>query len=308
MGNILVTGCAGFIGSHVVDALLVRGHSVVGLDLLTYAGSIDNLENSIEEIEFYCGDICHSNFVDEIIKRHKIECIMNFAAETHVDNSIDDAAPFMRTNIEGVMSLLEICRKNNTMLFHVSTDEVYGSTQEGSFLENDRLNPRNPYSASKAAAEHLVTSYNNTFGVRYKMVRMSNNFGPRQNSEKFIPTILRNLAAGNRIPLYGDGKNVRDWLYVKDCAKILCDILEDGNDNDVYNVSFNNEHENIYVINMILKIMKLKFDDHVEFVSDRLGHDFRYSIDSNKMRNIVKTKPSSFKDALIETMEFYCEK
>ncbi len=306
LSNILVTGCAGFIGSHTVDKLVGSGYSVVGLDLLTYAGNINNLSSSINDITFYEGDICDSALVKKIVDDHDIGCIINFAAETHVDNSIVDASEFIRTNVEGVRNLLDVCKNSGTLFFQISTDEVYGSCEIGSFSETDKLEPRNPYSASKAAAEHLVTSYRNTFDIDYLMVRMSNNFGPRQNSEKFIPTILNSLSRGDKIPIYGDGKNVRDWLYVKDCAEIICKLLELAPINQTYNISFNNERENIYVVNKLLGILELEFDECATFVKDRPGHDFRYSISSKKMKSVVKVTPTDFTVALKDTVEFYC--
>ena len=304
--NILVTGCAGFIGSHTVDRLVSTGYTVIGLDLLTYAGNMSNLSQSIDDITFYEGDICDHSLVKNIVNAHKIDCIINFAAETHVDNSIVDASEFIRTNVEGVRNLLDISKESNIMMYQISTDEVYGSCEIGSFSEDDKLEPRNPYSASKAAAEHLVTSYRNTFGIDYLMVRMSNNFGPRQNSEKFMPTILNSLSKGDKIPIYGNGKNVRDWLYVKDCAHIICKLLEFAPINQVYNISFNNERENVYIVNKLLGILSLEFEDCTSFVKDRLGHDFRYSINSKKMKSVIKISPTDFTKALKETVEFYC--
>ena len=193
--NLLITGCAGFIGSHAVDHFLDVGHNVVGVDCFTYAASLDNLKSALADKNFtlYETDICDTNKIIEYCADHKIDWIVNFAAETHVDNSIESCEKFIHSNIVGVQSLLECCRELGIKLFHISTDEVYGSIKSGSFSENDKLNPKNPYSATKAAAEHLVQSYENTYGVEFIIVRPSNNFGPRQNKEKFIPTILTSL-------------------------------------------------------------------------------------------------------------------
>ena len=302
MKNILVTGCAGFIGSHTVDALLAVGHNIVGVDCLTYAASKENMNSFINEIEFYEVDIVNKEKMSRIVEKHNIDWIINFAAETHVDNSINSAAPFLHSNINGVYSLLEVCRQFDCRFFQISTDEVYGSTRDGSFVETDKLNPRNPYAATKAAAEHLVTSFFNTYGLEYKIVRMSNNFGPRQHREKFIPTILRSLKNNQKIPIYGDGKNIRDWFYVKDCAKSIVEVLNNGKINEAYNLSLQNEMENIEIVGLILDVLELPFEENTTFVEDRLGHDFRYSIDNKKLLNLKKQKPTNFKQCLLETI------
>ena len=303
--NIMVTGCAGFIGSHFTD-LLSKKYNVVGIDLMTYAAKKENMSQFQDKITFYKADIADFNTIERIVKDHKIDWIINFAAETHVDNSINSSEKFLRSNIAGVHSLLEVCRLHNCGIFQISTDEVYGSIKDGSFVESDKLNPRNPYSATKAAAEHLITSYNNTYGVTYKMVRMSNNFGPRQNKEKFIPTILRSLGENKKIPVYGDGKNIRDWFYVKDCAKCILSVFENDFVNETYNLTLVNEKENIEVVDTILRILQKNLADHVEFVRDRLGHDFRYSIDNNKfINNIGVVSETDFTKAITETIEYY---
>ena len=305
--NIMITGCAGFIGSHAVECFLEAGYKVVGVDCLSYAGSTSNMEAFIDKIKFYQADITDTNSIKEYVRRHSIEWIINFAAETHVDNSINSVEPFIHSNINGVSSLLQICREQKCKLFQISTDEVYGSTVDGTFFETDTLNPRNPYSATKAAAEHLVTSYQNTYGLDYKMVRMSNNFGPRQHKEKFIPTILRSLKKGCKIPIYGDGKNVRDWFYVKDCVQCILQIFENGQDNQVYNLSLQNELENIEVVKNILQIKGLSFEENVSFVTDRMGHDFRYSINNDKLMSLASIQQTDFNDALKTTMDSFDE-
>ena len=301
--SIIVTGCAGFIGSHTTEELLSRGYNVTGIDCLTYAGSMKNMDNFIQDIDFYEIDIGWTDRIVDIAKDNKIEWIINFAAETHVDNSITSVQPFIHSNINGVASLLEVCRKAGCKMLHISTDEVYGSTTDGSFIETDNFNPRNPYSATKTAAEHLVTSFHNTYGTEYKMTRMSNNFGPRQHQEKFIPTILRSIKQGKKIPVYGDGKNIRDWFYVKDCAKCVVDVLEKGKMNEVYNLTLQNELENIEIVSIILEQLGLNFDETVEFVEDRLGHDFRYSIDNTKFLQISDVQPTSFQESLEQTIK-----
>lgn len=301
--NIIITGCAGFIGSHTVEKFLLDGHNIIGVDCMTYAASKENMSNFINKIRFYEIDITNQDKIRQIVKKYNIEWIVNFAAETHVDNSINSVTPFLHSNINGVYSLLEVCRTEGCRLFQISTDEVYGSIVEGSFKETDNFNPRNPYSATKAAAEHLVTSYHNTYGLEYKIVRMSNNFGPRQNKEKFIPTIIRSLKKNKKIPIYGDGKNIRDWFYVKDCAKCILEVFDNGQLNQVYNLSLEDEKENIEVVRTILDIMDYSFDENVEYVKDRPGHDFRYSIDNKKFSKLKNIKRTDFKQALIEIIK-----
>lgn len=301
--NVIVTGCAGFIGSHTTEELLSRGHTVIGVDSMTYAASEENMKEFIDSIDFHNIDINDTEKIHNIVTTHGVEWIINFAAETHVDNSIVSVEPFIRSNIDGVFSLLEVCRNTGCKILHISTDEIYGSATKGSFTETDNFNPKNPYSATKASAEHLVTSFHNTYGVEYKMTRMSNNFGPRQHQEKFIPTILRSLRSNKKIPIYGDGKNIRDWFYVKDCAKCVVDVLELGEMNEVYNLTLQNELENIEVVNIILEEFDLDPQENIEFVADRLGHDFRYSIDNEKFLGISSRKPTDFRKSLQQTIK-----
>ena len=307
--NIMITGCAGFIGSHAVDVFLKAGHTIIGIDKMTYAGTDENMKTFKDKISFYKADIGDRALMQKIIADHKIEWIINFAAESHVDRSIDAADQFLHSNIGGVHSLLEACRLLGCKMFQISTDEVYGSTIDGSFIETDKLCPRNPYSATKAAAEHLVTSYHTTHGVEYKMVRMSNNFGPRQHKEKLIPTILRSIVAEKKIPIYGTGKNVRDWFYVEDCATCILEVFNNGNLNETYNLSLSNEKENVEVIATILNLIDKEFQSNVEFVIDRKGHDFRYSIDASKLMGLNQgIEATNFEEALLKTMAHYEEK
>lgn len=307
MNNFLVTGCAGFIGSHAVDLLLSHGHKVCGVDKLTYAGNIDNLDTSLanENFTFYQSDICDRSYIEKLINTYKTDCIINFAAESHVDNSIKGSDSFIFSNIIGVKELLEICKNRDIKFCQISTDEVYGSITTGSFSESDVLSPKNYYSATKAAAEHIVTAYHNTFNIDYLIVRMSNNYGPRQHGEKFLPTIVNSINNNKRIPLYGKGDNIRDWIYVKDSVRIIYNLIMRERYNDIYNISFNDERKNIDVIRAVLEYLNLDFDSSVEFVDDRLGHDFRYSIDNNKMSSLVRFKPTSFQDGLEQTIDFY---
>ena len=311
MNNFLITGCAGFIGSHAVDIFLANGHTVIGVDKLTYAGSLGNIDHHFdnENFQFFHVDICNTEAIKFICQKHKVDCIVNFAAESHVDNSMLGADAFILSNIHGVKSLLEVCKNENIQICHISTDEVYGSIKEGSFNEDSVLSPQNYYSATKAGAEHVVTACNNTFGVRYLIVRMSNNYGPRQHEEKFIPTILQSIKAKKKIPLYGDGKNVRDWLYVKDSVKVIYNIVTASPtlNNETYNISFENETANTEVILELLRYFNLNFDENVEFVKDRPGHDFRYSITNDKMMPFVDFEPTSFQDGIKETIEYFLQ-
>jgi dTDP-glucose 4,6-dehydratase len=302
MQNILVTGCAGFIGSHFVETCLKNGHKVVGVDCMTYAGKYSNMASFIDKIKFYKENICNFQKMVDIVQRNNVEIIFNFAAETHVDNSILSSEEFISSNIIGVKSLLEACRSTGTKLIQISTDEVYGSTKSGSFDELSRLNPRNPYSATKAAAEHLVTAYSETHGVNFKLVRMSNNFGPRQDSEKFLPTIIRSIRDKKKIPVYGDGSNIRDWLYVKDGSALIYTVFKKGKYGNAYNVTYNNEMTNIELIKKVTDAMNVDFDSCIQFVKDRPGHDFRYSINNEKLRSLGIQPATKFKHCLIETI------
>ena len=308
MKSVIITGCAGFIGSHTTEIFLEAGYNVVGVDAMTYASSRKNMDTFIDDITFFESDICDTETMKEIVKDFNISWIINFAAETHVDNSIESCESFIHSNIVGVQSLLEVCRTTGCGILQISTDEVYGSIREGESQENDRLDPRNPYSATKAAAEHLVTSYNNTYGIPYKMVRMSNNFGPRQHKEKFLPTILRKLSANQKIPVYGDGSNIRDWFYVRDCASLIKIVHERGILKNVYNLTYNNEMTNIEIVKMILEMRADRFEECVEFVEDSLGHDFRYAMSNSKVKRLGSSLSTSMQDALCETIAFYEEK
>lgn len=307
--NILLTGCAGFIGSHATDEFLKNGYTVVGVDSLTYAGNIENLKNQKDNprFSFYKKDICDTDSILQYCQDYNVKYIVNFAAETHVDNSIKSCDSFIHSNINGVKSLLECCRELNIKLFHISTDEVYGSINQNSFYEEDKLAPMNPYSATKAAAEHLITSYHNTYGVEYIIVRPSNNYGPRQNSEKFIPTILECILNRRKIPIYGNGKNIRDWLFVKDNVSAIRFILENSSLNETYNITASQEMENIEIVSRIIGHFNLEFDNAAEFVNDRPGHDFRYSINNDKLLSLGFKFDSIFNRNLEETIQFYCK-
>ncbi len=300
---VTITGCAGFIGSHATDLYLHNGFGVYGVDKFTYAAKESNLAESQKNSKFICarGDICDQPLMETML-RHS-PWVINFAAETHVDNSISSSDDFIETNIRGVQSILEACRKTGTKLLHISTDEVYGSISYGSHHEASNLNPKNPYSATKAAADHLIKSYANTYGIEYIIVRPSNNFGPRQHSEKFLPTIVRSLKEGKKIPMYGDGSNVRDWLYVKDNVAAIYHIMKHSDLNQTYNITRKKELPNLEICREVCDILGKDPDKHIEFVSDRPGHDFRYSITNDKLKSLGFESKSLFKDALSETVQ-----
>jgi len=265
---VIITGGAGFLGSHAVDHFLSMKYKVYVADCFTYAASKDNLYDATSNPRFFLRyfDICKFVDMSSLCKESKAEWIVNFAAETHVDNSIKNANSFIKSNISGVKNLLEVCKKYKKKLLHISTDEVYGSRNEGFFTETDTLNPMNPYSATKAAAEHLIRSYANTHGIEYIIVRPSNNFGPRQHAEKFLPTIVRSITSGKMIPIYGNGENVRDWLYVKDCVKIIEKILTSGILNETFNITTNNHLTNIELVRKILDDYNLDLT-HIQSLS-----------------------------------------
>ena len=302
--NFLVTGCAGFIGSHMVDFLLEREYTVTGVDCFTYAASHDNIESALSNNKFhmYRADICNTSAVKDMCESHDIDWILNFAAETHVDNSINDCQDFIMSNIVGTQSLLNICRDTGIKMLHVSTDEVYGSRKEGSFIETDNMEPRNPYSATKAGAEYLINSYANTYGTNVAIVRPSNNFGPRQHNEKFLPTIIRSLSAGKKIPVYGQGINVRDWLFVKDNVKAIYHIIRNAESRGVYNITSKNEMTNIDMVKSVCNIMEVDWTNCVVYVSDRSGHDFRYSIDNSRLLESGCVFDSDFFENLKDTI------
>ena len=287
--TILVTGCAGFIGSHVTDELLEAGYRVIGYDAFTYAGKESNLKKANEYSTFTLvrGDINDSSLLSSTIKKYSVDCIINLAAETHVDNSIKSSDVFVNTNIMGVKTILDICRETSCLLVHFSTDEVYGVSPLGMpFKETDALNPRNPYSATKAAADHMIFAYANTYGIKYIVIRPSNNFGSRQHSEKFIPTIMNSIMVGKKIPLYGKGNQIREWTSVVETAKATRFILENSKDNQIYNITSGMHLRNKDVIILICKELGISAEDHIEYVQDRLGHDLRYAVSSEELHKL----------------------
>ena len=315
--KILVTGGAGFIGSALVRLLLnrdcpqaVKGLSldkkVVVVDKLTYAGDLKRLEEVKGKYKFYKADICDKKRIESIFKKEKPDIIVHFAAQTHVDRSIIDATPFIETNVKGTQVLLDIARKHKIRkLVHISSDEVYGDIEKGKFTEDSPLKPNNPYAASKAAADLLIKSYIRTYGFPAVIIRPCNNYGLWQYPEKLIPLAVLKILKNEKISLYADGRNRREWLYVEDCAEGILKILKKGKIGKIYNLGSGCEMENIVVASMLLKILN-KESGMVEFVKDRPGHDIRYSLDSSKVRREINWSPKfNFIDGLKLTVEWY---
>lgn len=305
--RLLITGGLGFIGSNFIRYLIskYRNYKIINLDLQTYAGNLQNLKDIQENpnYKFIKGDICDSQVVNDIVKNCDI--IINFAAQTHVDRSIIDASEFIHTNVYGTYVLLEAAKKYNiNKIIHISTDEVYGSRERGSFKEEDALRPNSPYAASKAAADHLAGSYFVTYNLPIIIIRSSNNFGCYQYPEKVIPLFITNVLENKRLPLYGDGLNVRDWIYVLDNCQAIDLVLHKGKIGQIYNVAAGNEKANLELTKLILKMME-KSPDLIEYVQDRPGHDRRYSLDSSKIRSLGWQPKYQFQQALKETISWY---
>ena len=306
--RILVTGGVGFIGSnfiHYLVGLHLKNIEIVILDKLTYAANLRNLDGlDKNSYELIVGDICDKELVSRIFPG--TDYVVHFAAESHVDNSITSPNKFITTNVIGTQILLDCARMYGVKKFlYISTDEIYGSILEGSFAETDNFNPSSPYSASKAAGELLVISYGTTFDIKYNISRCSNNYGPRQNNEKLIPHFIDKLQNLKPVPLYGNGLNVRDWIYVEDHCEAIYKILTAGENRQIYNVSSSEELSNMEVTEKLLKLMGLD-KDMINYVEDRLGHDFRYSISANKIKNNLGfTTKTNFSDGLQKTLEWY---
>ena len=302
--TILVTGGAGFIGGNLLHTLVDRyDDEIICVDSLTYAGDKRNVPDSVS---LYPYDIADRLGIDSLFKIHSPRYVFHLAAESHVDNSIEDCSPFIHTNVSGTVNLLNAAVENGVEKFvHISTDEVYGSIEEGSFTEDTIYNPRNPYSASKAASDHFVMAYHNTYGLPVVITNCSNNYGPRQYKEKLIPQTIMNLMDGKKVPVYGQGEQIRDWLYVQDHCEALIKVCEEGNVGEKYNIGGECEVRNIDLVKKIIKIMQ-KDESMIEYVEDRPGHDFRYSTDITKIRNTLGWSPRFTLDqALIETIEWY---
>jgi dTDP-glucose 4,6-dehydratase len=308
--TILVTGGAGFIGSNFIHYIFRKypEYKIINLDKLTYAGNLENLrdvENN-PNYKFIKGDIADRKIVGEIFKSRKVDAAVNFAADTHVDRSIEDPGVFIKTDIYGTYILLEAIKKYECKLFlQISTDEVYGSIIDGSWKETHPLMPNNPYSASKAGAEMIVRSFFKTYGAPVIITRTCNNFGPYQYPEKLIPLFVTNLIDNIKVPLYGDGMNVRDWIYVDDNCAALDMVLHKGNIGEVYNIGAGNEKPNIWIARKLIEILG-KSEDMVEPVADRLGHDRRYSVDCSKIKKEFDWNTRyKFEEALEKTAQWY---
>jgi dTDP-glucose 4,6-dehydratase len=303
--RILITGGAGFIGSNFVRHIIKKypDYEIVVLDKLTYAGRKENLQDVWNKITFFKGDITKKDDVEKAVKN--CDYIVNFAAETHVDRSIIEAGTFVLTDVYGVYNLLEAARKYEVLKFEqISTDEVYGQILEGSSKEEDKLKPRNPYSATKACAELLCQAYYETYGLPIVTTRSSNNYGPYQHPEKFIPKTIIYAILNKPIPIYGKGENIRDWLYVEDNCEAIDLILHKGKNGEIYNVAAKQEKKNIEVVKTILKILR-KPETLIEFVKDRPGHDLRYSLDIEKISKLGWKPKTKFNEGIKGTIEWY---
>ena len=306
--RILVTGGAGFIGSCFVRHILKK-HKVINLDALTYCGNLENLKDveTNPDYEFVHGNICDKKLVRELIR--EVDCVVNFAAESHVDNSIKHPEIFIETNVQGTLNLLEACREIGIERFlQVSTDEVYGTLgKTGYFYETTPLAPNSPYSASKASADMLVKAYHETYKLPVLNTRCSNNYGPYQYPEKLIPFFISQLLKGDKVPVYGDGLNVRDWLYVYDHCKAIDVVLHNGKVGEVYNIGGHNEKTNLEITHLILEAMG-KDESSIKYVEDRPGHDLRYAISNDKITSELGWQPSlTFEEGIKLTIDWYLE-
>ncbi len=335
MTNVLITGGAGFIGSNFIPYYLKQHQesNIVNIDKLTYAGKLSNLEEikDNERYTFVKGDICDRNLIEELFNKYLFNCVIHFAAESHVDNSIDSPDKFIKTNVFGTFNLLDTARRcwmnepNNpkkgfegSRFLHISTDEVYGTLGKiGLFAETTPYAPNSPYSASKASSDFIVRSYFHTFGMNVVTTNCSNNYGPKQHDEKLIPTIIRKALAEEEIPIYGDGKNIRDWLYVLDHCKGIDLVFQKGKSGETYNIGGNNERNNLDIVNAICKILdeivprenKTSYKELIGFVKDRPGHDYRYAIDASKIENELHWKADeNFETGIIKTVKWYLNK
>jgi dTDP-glucose 4,6-dehydratase len=306
--KIVVTGGAGFIGSHFIKLILKKhpGYKILNIDKLTYAGNLSNLEEVKDnpDYSFVKEDICNKKTIEKAVEGCDI--IVNFAAESHVDRSIDQPEVFLKTDVSGTFNLLEICRNAGIKKYvQISTDEVYGSADKGkTFTEESALNPSSPYSASKAAADLLVLSYYRTYKLPVNIVRSSNNYGPNQYPEKFVPLFVTNAIEDKRLPLYGDGLNVRDWLFVTDNCAGIDAVMHSGTDGEIYNIAGENEKENIYIAKKILEYLG-RSEELIQFVKDRPGHDRRYSISCEKIKKLGWRQETSLEEGLKQTVDWY---
>lgn len=328
--KVLVTGGAGFIGSNFIRIALKKSDiEIINLDNLTYAGNLDSLRDIENDprYTFIHGDICDSLLIEKIFKEYQLDGVIHFAAESHVDRSIDGPAPFIQTNINGTFALLEGARKYWSVLsaelkkdfrfLHISTDEVYGSLGEtGYFTEETPYAPNSPYSASKASSDHLVRAYYHTYGLPVLMTNCSNNYGPYHFPEKLIPLMILNALEGKLLPVYGDGQNVRDWLYVEDHCRAILSVFTQGLPGEKYNVGGHNEKTNLSIVHTLCDVLDEKsprvdgvsYREQIIFVKDRPGHDMRYAIDSSKIQKKLGWVPEeTFETGIIKTVEWYLQ-
>ena len=331
--TLLVTGGAGFIGSNFVPYFLNENPNthIVNLDKLTYAGDLVNLSEveNASNYTFVQGDICDRGLIENLFDKYNFDGVIHFAAESHVDNSITNPGAFIDTNITGTFNLIDVAKKNwmiapfqikegceNNRFHHISTDEVYGTLGEsGLFTEDTHYAPNSPYSASKAASDFVVRSYFHTYGMNVVTTNCSNNYGPKQHNEKLIPTIIRKAISGENIPIYGDGKNIRDWLYVLDHCKGINLVYKTGKAGETYNIGGRNERNNLYIVDTICSILddikpaSKSYKEQITFVKDRPGHDFRYAIDATKIENELGWKADeNFESGIRKTIDWYLEK
>ena len=325
--NILVTGGAGFIGSNFIKYMLANyEYKIINMDALTYAGNLSNLQE-IEDAHHYRfvkGDICDRDLLNELFIQYEIDVVINFAAESHVDRSIEDPKIFLKTNVLGTQALLDVAKnhwrknasnnqnrvfKQGVKFIQISTDEVYGTLgKEGYFTEETNLAPNSPYSASKAAADMMVRAYYETYGLPMNITRCSNNYGPYQFPEKLIPLMINNALHEKFLPVYGDGKQIRDWLHVHDHCRAIDTVVHKGKSGEIYNIGGNNEMENIEVVKLILHYLG-KSEILIQFVQDRLGHDRRYAIDHSKITTELGWTPIyTFEEGIEQTINWYIEK
>ena len=305
--KIAITGGAGFIGSEMVRQLARTEAEIIVIDSLTYAGNLESLSTVADRISFELIDIRDKKKINDFFASAKLDCVVNFAAETHVDNSITTPEIFLETNITGTFNLLEAARKYKFRFLQVSTDEVYGSISEGAFREDDKLDPSSPYSASKASAELIMQAYVKTYSVEALGVRCSNNYGAYQNCEKLIPAFVKRMIVGQKLPVYGTGENIREWIHVSDSVSGIVEVLNRGKVGEFYNISSQDFRTNIEVTRKIIEFFKGN-DNCIEFVEDRPGHDFRYAIENSKIRRELDWKPVvDFEAGLKETIQWYVD-
>lgn len=311
--QILVTGAAGFIGSNFVQYMVKKypNYKIVVLDKLTYAGNIHNLNNVKEKITFIKGDICDLELVTDIFKKYDINAVVHFAAESHVDNSIKTPFIFTQTNVIGTHTLLEVAKciwgeESKNKFVHISTDEVYGALKEdGFFTEKSPIKPSSPYSASKASSDLIALAYYETFKMNVTVTNCSNNYGAYQHNEKLIPHMIKLALENKKLPVYGEGLNIRDWLYVEDHCEAIDLVLHKGRAGQRYNIGGHNEKRNIDIVKLILKQLG-KSEDLISFVEDRKGHDYRYAIDPTKITEELGWSPKTkFEDGIVKTIDWY---